>query len=172
MDDRHLDRAIDTAAGELMAREPGSALSYHVMVRVQRRCPVAPRRFVWTPAAASIALCATIAFLLLDRVPATVAKLPQTVQLPVGQPAQTPDTPVVVARATAQLRPRLAVSTVPRITPTIDTTARDVSFIEPIETEPIVMSAIELPQLERETTLIDTLDIEPLTIEPLAASND
>ncbi len=48
----------------------------------------------------------------------------------------------------------------------------DVSPIEPIQTEPIVLSSIEVPQLERETTAIDTLSIEPLTIEPLAASND
>jgi hypothetical protein len=34
------------------------------------------------------------------------------------------------------------------------------------------MTAIDVPQLERETTLIDAITIEPLTIEPLSASND
>ena len=43
----------------------------------------------------------------------------------------------------------------------------DVSPIDPIQTEPIVLSALDLPPLEREFTSIDTIEIEPLTIEPL-----
>jgi hypothetical protein len=35
-----------------------------------------------------------------------------------------------------------------------------------------VLSSIDVPQLERETTAIDALKVEPLTIEPLATSND
>jgi hypothetical protein len=48
----------------------------------------------------------------------------------------------------------------------------DVSPIEPIHTHPIVLSSLDVPQLQRETTVIDALNVEPLTIEPLATSND
>ena len=51
MDERELDRAIDTAARELMAREPGRALSHNVMARVREGAVPAPRRFVWMAAA-------------------------------------------------------------------------------------------------------------------------
>ena len=172
MDERDLDRAIDMAAGELIAREPSRALSANVMARVRRERPLATRRFLWAAAAAAgIALCAATAVSLMDRVPATVVKLPETMQLPVGRPALTPAPPVIAAQSTAPARPRSVVPQ-PRIVPPNETTAKDLSPIEPIETEPIVMSAIELPQLEREATLIDTLDIEPLAIAPLATSND
>jgi hypothetical protein len=44
--------------------------------------------------------------------------------------------------------------------------------VEPIHTHPIVLSSLDVPQLQRETTVIDALNVEPLTIEPLATSND
>lgn len=159
MDARNLDRAIDRAAGELIGREPSGALSYNVMARVRQERPLAPRRLVWATAVAGILLCAVIAFSLMNQIPATVARLPEALQVPVGRPALIRDPPA-------------AAPTVSRIAPPIDMTARDVSPIEPLETEPIVMSAIDLPQLEREATSIDTLEIEPLTIAPLATSND
>ena len=37
MDERELDRAIDAAAGGMMAREPSRSLGYNVMARVRER---------------------------------------------------------------------------------------------------------------------------------------
>jgi hypothetical protein len=178
MDEREIDGAIDTAAGRMMAREPGRALTYRVMARVRDGADApAPRRFVWITAVASLALCAAITIMLMNRAPATPPSLlPPASQLPIArlpidQPPMVTDAPATVARNIAPLRRNVAAAieyrAVSRVPP-----PNDVSPIEPIQTEPIALSTIEVPPLEREATSIDTLTIEPLTIEPLTASND
>ena len=170
MDERELDRAIDAAAGAMVGREPSRSLGYSVMARVHEGRRSAPRRFVWMTAAASLVLCGAIAIALMSRTSAIVFSPPQAARLPVGEPAIVADAPVTIVSDLTSTR---------RVVPTAPSASRsrvalpvDVSPIDPIQTEPIVLSALELPPLEREFTSIDTIEIEPLTIEPLAASND
>ena len=172
IDERELDRGIDAAAGAMVAREPSRSLGYNVMARVREGTRSAPRRFVWMTAAASLVLCGAIAIAVMSRTSAIVLSPPQAARLPIGEPpivadgratAVTDATPIrrvpSTARGASRAQSRASVPI-------------DVSPIDPIEAEPIVLSALELPPLEREFTSIDTIEIEPLTIEPLAASND
>lgn len=174
MDERELDRAIDTAAGSMMALEPGRALSYTVMARVRARNAPAPRRFVWVMATASLVLCGAIAVALMSRAPATIMAPPPAARtVVVGQPPVASPHPVLVAPETAA-RPR-RIPRAPlaaRVVSPVQLPPSIVSGITPIETEGIALSAIDVPGLEREAAVIDILDIEPLTIEPLTASND
>ena len=174
MDERDLDHAIDTAAGELITREPSRALSYNVMARV-RSGDVSRRRGAWLKVASVCAAGIVVAYLAINRPTPDVP-------LPAMQPAaRTEPVPVPVpgveraqeayAESRPQLRPRrAAVATrAPMILPLA---AMDVDAIEPISADPIAVTPIEVPQLARETTAIENITIEPLTIEPLAASND
>ena len=61
MNERELDRAIDAAAGRMMAREPSRALGHNVMARVRENPAPARRSLAWVAAAAGIVLCAAIA---------------------------------------------------------------------------------------------------------------
>ncbi len=165
MDERELDRAIDTAAGRMIRREPSRALTHAVMTRVRPGAAPAPRRLRWVVATASIVLCAAAAIALMNRAPAAVITLPTAAQQPVvqGQGAQSP---IAAASAPGAVAVRV------RNVPSPASLPKALLTIDVLTTEPITVSAIEVPQLERETTLIDILDVEPLTIEPLAASND
>lgn len=168
MSDRELDRAIDAAAREMMAREPSRALSYGVMARV-RGSTEPPRRLAWAAAAACI-VCAAIASVLMTRSDGALL-LPPELQLSIGETAALPELPID-ARQERSL-PRAAASVVrTTASPAAAVSPNDVATIEPIETQPILVAAIDVPQLEREATSIETIDIEPITIEPLAASND
>ena len=171
IDEHEIDRAIDAASQDMMAREPSRALSYNVMAQVRGNAGPAPGRFVWMTAAATLVLFGAIAIAVTSRAPMIVAPLPPAAQLPVSQPAAVPNDPVIVAEAmlTRRIIPTVRGASVRSRVPLPLT---DVSPIEPIQTEPIVLSAIDVPQLERDATSIDTLNIEPLTIEPLTASND
>jgi hypothetical protein len=165
-DERELDRAIDTAAGRMIRREPSSALSDNVVARVREGKPPAPRRLVLMTVTAGIALCAAIAIALVTRVPTADMSPPPGAQLPIAQvpiaqPPMVVIAPVTVGRAI-----------VPKVSSPALLPPDDFSVIDPIETQPIALSTIDVPQLEHEATLIETLDIEPLTIEALATSND
>jgi hypothetical protein len=171
--ERELDSAIDAAAGAMMAREPSRSLGYTVMARVRDEHAPAPRRFVWVTAAASLVVCGAIAMTLISQTPAIIAPLPRAAELTVGQPPVLPSASVtIVAGAAPAHRPIHIVRSTPSATTRAPLPPSDVSSIEPIETDPIVLSSINVPQLERETTAVDALNVEPLTIEPLAASND
>ena len=169
MDDLNL--AIDSAAGSMMTREPSRSLGSAVMARVCEREAPPPQRFLWLTATATIVLCAAIVSALIGRVPAVVP-VPHAVRVEVGQLPVTPRVPdsivaetVPTRSLTRELQPATRLATRMPL-PQSD------SPIEPIHTEPIMLSSIDVPQLDRESTAIDTLTIEPLTIEPLAASND
>ena len=172
MDERELDRAIDTAAGRMMAREPGRALSYMVMARVRERNTPMPRRLVWLLATASLVLCGAIAIALMYRAPATIIAPPPAARtVVVGQPLVATLPAVMVAPEAPPRRiPRAPLAA--HAVSSVQLPPSDVSGITPIETEGIAVSAIDVPVLEREAAVIDILDIEPLTIEPLTASND
>ena len=174
MDERELDRAIDTAAEGMIAHEPSRSLGYNVMARVFEGAAPAPRRLRWVVATVSIVLCAAIAIALMYRAPATIiAPLPDARTVVVGQPPVATPPPVMVAPETAapaRRIPRAPLAS--RVVSPAQLPPSDASGITPIETEGIALSAIEVPVLEREAAVIDILEIEPLTIEPLTASND
>ena len=179
MSEHDLDRLIDSAAEQMVARDPSDSLGARVLSRVrERQMEEGPRRrvFVWATAAASVALlCGTVAILITrSPVPTQPASAPaQSIVLqppaaPVDQGVPVPSppspsqdrAPIVAAVAEPALRPM-------RLPP-----PEVSSVIEPLEAEPIVLSAIEVPLLEQETHSIARIEIEALTIEPLTASND
>ena len=155
-----------------MAREPSRALGYRVMARVREHPAPAPRRIVWLTAAAGVVVTAAIAMVLVTRAPSQTAAPPRDVRLPVGQAAVMAELPATLVAETARIDsagPR-GVRTVASPAPLPPT---DESTIAPLETQPIVVATIEVPQLEHEAiTAIETIGIEPITIEPLSASND
>jgi hypothetical protein len=170
MNERELDRAIDVAAGTLMAREPSRALATHVMARVRERAAPKPWRFGWMAAIATIVLCAAITTVVMDQAPEPAIRLPVAAKLAIADAA-------VVAAVPAGLRetpqPRVVVARIRREgVPALVLTPDDASIVEPIEMEPISLWTIEVPQLERESTSIESISVEPITIEPLSASND
>jgi len=174
MDERELDRAIDTAAGRMMAHEPSRSLGYNVMARVREGAAPAPRRLRWVAATVSIVLCAAITMALMYRAPGTIIPLPPAARtVVVGQPPVATPPPMMVAPETAAPPRRIPrAPRAARVVSPVQLPPSDASGITPIETEGIALSAIEVPVLEREAAVIDVLDIEPLTIEPLTASND
>jgi hypothetical protein len=172
MDERELDRAIDTAAGRMMAREPSRALGYNVMARVRAGAAPAPRRLVWIAAGASLVLCAAIATALMIGPAAVVPLPPAAPSVAIGQPPVMIAPLTTVASETATPRRLARTPTAAWSASALPMPPNDVSPIEPIVTEPIALSTIDVPLLERDNVVIDVLNIEPLTIEPLAVSND
>ena len=171
MNERELDRAIDVAAGTLMAREPSRALPFRVMARVRERAAPAPWRFGWIAAAATIALCAAIATAVVNQGLEPAVRLPRAAKLPIAEAAAMPALPIGILRVTPEMR--VVAATIPKtVAFGFLLQPEDASTIEPIETEPIALSTIEVPQLERETTSVESISIEPITIAPLSASND
>lgn len=177
MDARELDRAIDRAAGELIAREPSRALSYAVMARVRAGdVSTSTPRGTWLKVASCV--CAggiVVAYLATNR-PVTQIPAAATPQVAHTEPTPLPVPPVELVRETqAESRPtsqRRRATNVTRAPIFVPRAVIDVAQIEPIHAEPIAVSPIEVPQLAREATSIETITIEPLTIEPLMASND
>ena len=172
INEREIDRAIDAAAGAMMTREPSRALGYTVMARVRDGHADAPRRLPWVLAATSVVVCGAIAITLIRQTPTRVAPLPPAAQLTMGQPPTIPDASSALATEVTPVRPTTIVRTTRRAAERALFPFSDVSPIEPLQTPAIALSAIVVPQLERETTAIDALNVEPLTIEPLATSND
>ena len=173
MDQREFDRAVDAAAGGLIRREPSRALGYTVMARVRANAGPRPkRRVVWLSAGVGAALCAAIAMMVMTGAPPGANVLPRELHLPVAQAALAPAVPIDAPREPPRPRHvavRAATGGVSRSMPVLP----EVSTIEPIETPPIVLTTIEVPQLDREgAASIDSIRIEPITVEPLAVSND
>lgn len=171
MDERELNRAIETAARALVTREPDRALGGRVMARIEGAPAPARPGFAWMAAAASLAACAAIA-IALSPPPAVMSSLPQAPEVFLGQPAAVPP-PATEPAALAVLLPRIARRDVAaRVASAAPSLTSDASPIEPLETAPIALSPLDVPDLAPETTSIGTLEIAPLTMEPLAASND
>lgn len=156
-----------------MASEPSRALTYAAMARVRESHAPARRGFAWRTAAASVVVCSAIAIAIVVMRPLTprISSLPDVPRLVIGLPPLAIMPPAsleeTVSPPRATRRP-----TVASAGSTLHLPPDDTSPIGPIATEPIVLSAIDVPVLERETTVIDILAIEPLTIEPLSTSND
>ena len=174
MDTREFDRAIDKAAGGLIAREPSRALSHNVMARV-RGGEVPTPRGAWLKAACVCAAAIVVAYLTLNRPtpaipPASTPQVARTEPAPIPDvQIEPPEEPLVESRP--ESRPREGAVAAPA--PTMLATAGvDLATIEPIQAAPITVTPLEVPQLAREATSIENITIEPLTIEPLAASND
>jgi len=175
MDERELDRSIDVATQEMMAREPSRALGHNVMARVRGETRPLRTTFVWVTAAASLVVLCALAIALINRGPAALVPAPQSASpLVAAQPPAVAAAPVPVVREMAPARPAGNIRTPAssNVVSAVQLPPTDISPIEPIEAAPIALTAIDVPQLERETTSIATIDIEALTIEPLTASND
>ena len=171
MNEHELDRAIDRAAGDLVAGEPSRALTYKVMARVRKGDAPTPRRFVWAMAAASLVLSVAIATSLVNRATPVAFPAAPPARVPAFGPSLVAVSPIAVVDETTErfdhpIGSRAAATAASLPLPFVDIP------IDPIETASITVPAIDVPQLEREATAINTLTVEPLTIEPLAASND
>src|SRR5688572_8489109 len=175
MDERDLDRAIDTAAEAMMASEPSRLLDYNVMARVREDvAPAAERRFVWITATASALMLGGVVMLVtMNRAPAPATEGPTRApqESRVISPSTAP--PVVEDERQSALppvaRPRM-VKVAAQPSPSL---ARELeSAIEPLAPEPIVLSDIQPAPLPVQVTSIANIDIADLTIEPLATSND
>lgn len=171
MNEQDLDRIIDTAAAEMIAREPTRALRGAVMARVRESEPITPRRFVWAAGGLGAAACLVIALVVMESTPPPTVQ----VQAPAPAPLVMVEPPTVTDRQSAAAlesvtlvaqsglrrvqRPALAPNDLP-------------SSIEPITAEPLVLPAIDLPPLENHAASVEQIEIDALTIEPLTASND
>jgi hypothetical protein len=162
--DFDLDRLIDRAAEQLVAREPSSALTRAVMARVHERKPERSTFRIANPklwfSAAAVSACVWLLIALYGPpVPPTPVLVPITPA--VLQPYQAPPAAVLdlgpVPRA-ARIAPR---STRPAPLVQLD----NAIFIDPIEFAPVEVAGIEFP------AEADTIEIEPLVIESLAANN-
>lgn len=172
MNDQEIDRLIDHAAAQIAAREPSRALTRAVMAGVREPATPAPRRFVWAMAGATAVLCGAVAIAVMNRAPAPAVESPADAPSLVAPPAVV-TAPLPVGRPQPAVERRTATVAVARQRSSpAPLPPNDVSAIDPIETEPIAVLAIEVPQLEREITSIEVIHIEPLTIESLTASND
>jgi hypothetical protein len=172
MEERELDRTIDTAAKSMMAHEPSRALNYEVMARVRENVGPSPRRCVWLTAGASVIVCVAIVAALMYRLPQAIPSPPAAQPLAVAPGASIADASPKAMNVTPPVHRASAPPVVRRVGPPVVPMLVDLTPIAPLEAEPIAVSAIEVPRLEPESTWIEPLIVEPLTIEPLAASND
>lgn len=171
VNERELDRAIDVATRAMMNREPSRGLSRNVMARVRGEAAPQRLRLRWVVATAALLVCAALALSSASRGLDSAVRLPSDVQLAI---AQGPVVPVAPAQALREAPRRVTFTRPSGMTsmPPLRMSESDALTIAPLETEPIALTTIDVPQLERETTFIETIDVAPLTIEPLAASND
>lgn len=173
MSDRDLDRPIDAAARQLIAREPGRALTHAVMARVREDEKPRLQRLAWIAAPAGMLVCAAIAITILNRLPQTLPAVAAPPPLAIGQPLTALEPPIVLAHVMVPSRRNRSVVSSRAIASNTAAVPRDVSPIAPIDAEPITVAAIHVPRLESFAPVsIEALNIEQLTVEPLAASND
>ncbi len=172
MNNQECDRLIDRAAAQIVAREPGRALTRAVMASVREPEAPVPGRFIWATAAATAVLCGAIAIAVVNRTPAPATQAPAPARPLVVQLAVVTAAPPVLRPETARARPAVAVTVANQRSSPVLLPPNDVSAIDPLETEPISVSAIEVPPIENQTTSIADIGIGDLTIDPLAASND
>ena len=177
MNERDLERIIDTATVDLVKRQPSGALRHAVMVRVRRPQAPTPSRFVWATSAVAATLCAAIAIALIiragsspigdDRVRLKPDATARNVELKPDPDvtSSVPDVERAPGRADARRPTRRAR---PMTFPPNDL----LSSIEPIVAEPLQLPSIYLEPLENQGTPVEALNIEALTIEPLTATND
>jgi hypothetical protein len=168
MNEQDLDRVIDSAAADLIGREPTYTLRHKVMARVRESELTAPRRFVWTTAGLAAAAGLVFALVMLERTPAPMVQNAAPVGPTIAErPTATVDRSVPELESAPQAALPVARRRVPlRLPPD------DPSPIEAITTEPVVLPSIDLPPLENQAAFVEGLEIEALTIEPLTASND
>ena len=181
MIDEDFDCLIDRAARELVSHEAPRSLRGAVMSRVREPQAAASRPFVWATAAVALVLCSAIAI--------TISKRDET------SPAHVRDAQAPTVQQSVQSEPSVLAKPIDdkpvRETRMVRGSARppapltrtagssrtqldlEMAAIPFLETEPIVMTVMEVSPLETETTAMTQIDIAPLTIEPLTvAAND
>ncbi len=175
MNPQDLDKLIDRAAREMVSGEPSRSFTYDVMSQVRGHVEPARRRFVFAIGIVSVAAVgAVILIVMLNR-----ASVPVT-----GPQAQRPEMPeartveqVTPVTTPARAAPRPESRQVVRLPVQPDAEASIalapvMTSLEPLGTEPIVLSALDVPPLESPAMTIEDIEIEDITIEPLVASND
>lgn len=174
MSDQDFDRLMDAAAGQMLSHRPSRQLKRDVMTRLREPEPRSARRLVWASSVAALVVCGVIAIALMSRPPATESRPPSAVASVTLRPeTPAPSVPsVIVATAPAENHEPATVTVARQRPRPITLPPNDVSAIEPLQMEPIVIAVLEVPPLEHEATSIASIDIEPLVIEPLTASND
>ena len=167
-----LDRAIDTAARQLIGHAPSRGLTDAVMTRVREDARPSSHRLMWAAVPASVLLCMALAVTMLSRPPQSLPEVAAARPLVIGQPLAVVEPPDFAAPdVTASGRSRSAFAS-RMMASNAQALPHDVSPIAPIDAQPIAIAAIEVPQLELPApATIEALTVEHLTIEPLPASN-
>lgn len=174
MNEHDLDRTIEAATRQLIAREPSRGLTHAVMARVRERASPARQGSLWSAAivTATVTVCAAIASALMYRSTQRIPSLPVARPLAVAQPPVIAPVPIVVREPHTARRdgdePVARAVSLP-----VMFVRPGLSAVTPIEADPIAVAALEVPELGAGApTSIEKLTVEALTIEPLTASND
>jgi hypothetical protein len=190
MNDRDLDRAIDTAARQMVQCNPSRSLGDAVMSRAVEGSHRPRWSFVVgsgshriASATAAVVACAVLLTVVLNRAPEpasgidspdqTVVVTPPSADLVVDEPLQ--HQPVPAESKASVERPRNVVRTITQVprTPALyeppdDAFAEEASIVF----ESIAPAAIVVPRLQIEAGSVDKIQIEPISVEPLTAAND
>jgi hypothetical protein len=190
MNDRDLDRIIDTATADIIRRkQPSRTLRHDVLARVREPNAPAPRRHVWATAAAIAVVCAAIAVALMNRAAPTrigegSVRLKPDATTPVelktdtkaGNAADSANDKVGGTRLQSdveRMSRRPGAIAVTRRLAAVTFPPNDLPFsIEPIAAAPLELPSIGVTPLEQQAASVEGLEIEQITIEPLTASND
>jgi len=171
MTEQDLDRVIDTAAAEMIAREPSRALHHSVMARVRESDRPAPRRFIWATAGLAAAAGFVIALVIAERTPAPTIQTAAPARPTIVEPPAATVNQRVPALESAAPAAQLVVRRVRR--PASALAPNDLpSSIEPLTAEALVLTSIDPPPLENQAASVEQIEVDALTIEPLTASND
>lgn len=189
MNEENLNRVIDTAAEQMVNREPPSSLGETVMARVMdgsdqpRRWTllVGPRLMRTASVTAAVAACGVLlmVMVMLKRAPEPATSAEKTTQPAMSAPpvrATAPalprQVPVAEERRSSAERLRNVEPTVRPSAPLASVGIDSFSDETSIAFESIVPDALAVPLLEVNAASVDEIAIEPLVIEPLTASND
>ena len=181
MKDADFDRAVEAAAEQLVRREPRETMTDGVMARIQSRPRVTVMRPVWIAASlCAVVLSGVIGWVMMSWPPAADPRLHTSVPAEVASPATSalrvePVTPPAPANSASIVVPSATRRVAPALQAPVPPVALDTgiaSALESLQTEPLVVTAIELAALETPAVSVEQIQIEDITIEPLTASND
>jgi hypothetical protein len=175
MDDRDLNRLIDTAAEQIVGHEPSSVLTNVVMERVCDHAPdPRPRPFLWVTAGAATVVCGLL-LVMLSKPPALLTEGPT--QTRPSAPTNEIGSPVGLAEPPRTANAKAAVS-VRRVAKPAEVAVDPEAGSLVAAEAPIVLESIEWEDVEPvsvdvvEVAPPETIQIEPLTIEPRSAATD
>ncbi|HEV3215534.1 MAG TPA: hypothetical protein VGZ27_07410 [Vicinamibacterales bacterium] len=174
MKEQDLDQLIDSAAAQIVRREPSDAMTAGVMDRVNRLAPASGRpRLVWAGLAAAAVLATLVVVFHLQRTPPRMVETPPVAVRQAPARSVAPPAPAFTQNFVFEQVPRAQASS-PKILPPAVVVADEQDAVVPLITiEPISSPPpIQVPGIEVASTPVEEIGIEPLHIEPLSASND